>query len=126
VRAAALLLIAGCAGEPRREAPAEARPEAPAAAPVVRAPDKLTFVHLKAIGMECASCLRRVEQALARIDAVYQVGFDLPTDSIYVAYEPTLESPGPLLAAIEQAGFEPAWVKAEAWPAGASATVVRR
>jgi copper chaperone CopZ len=124
VRAVALLVIAACAGEPRPQAEPAAQGQAPA--PARPRPEQLSYVHLKAIGMECASCLRRVEQSLARIDAVYQIGFDLPTDSIYVSYEPILESPKPLIAAIEKVGFEPAWVKAEAWPDGVEAAVVRR
>ena len=59
--------------------------------------------------------------ALATITAVYELGFDLPNESIFVSYDATLGEPEertkPMLAAIKAAGFDPWLAKDSCRPA---------
>jgi len=72
------------------------------------------------------SCPLRVRYALAEIPTVYELGFDLDHESIFVSYDASLGPPKqvtkPMLAAIKQAGFDP-WLAREDWPDGAKADV---
>lgn len=72
----------------------------------------------------------RVRSALARVEGVWEVGFDLANDSVFVSYDARLGEPADvsprLIAALEGAGYRPAWLKAEAWPPGIDAGVVAR
>lgn len=126
------VLACGHGGDDRAPAP----PPAPAPpAPVVRArpaprprPAQLAHVTIKALGMYCEeSCPLRVRYALADIPAVYELGFDLTKESVFVSYDaalgPAKQVTRPMLAAIKQAGFDP-WLAKEAWPADAKAQVV--
>lgn len=135
----ALVLAAGACKQDEPASPAAAEHErlhatsAPAAieaqAPRPR-PAALTHVTLKALGMYCEeSCPLRVRQALADLPEVYELGFDVSTESIFVSYDAALGAPkdvtGPMLAAIKAAGYDP-WLSKEAWPDGATADVVTR
>lgn len=100
------------------------------AAPAVTAPAKLKHVTIKALGMTCEeSCPMRVSYALANIAAVYELGFDLDHEAIFVSYDASLgeakQVTKPMLVAIKQAGFDP-WLAREDWPADAKANVVNR
>jgi hypothetical protein len=68
-----------------------------------------------------------VRSALATLDAVYQVGVDIDTESIFVGYDATLGAPEaaakPMVAALERAGFKP-WFKKAGWPPGTTAEVL--
>lgn len=91
-------------------------------------PAQLTKVTIKALGMYCEeSCPLKVRTALASVPAVYELGFDLSTESIFVSYDAALGAPKevtkPMLVAIESAGFDP-WLSKESWPDGAEAAVV--
>jgi len=93
-------------------------------------PAQLAHVTIKALGMYCEeSCPMRVRYALADIRAIYELGFDLTKESVFVSYDAALGSAKqvtkPMLAAIKQAGFDP-WLAKETWPAEATAQVVRR
>jgi len=72
------------------------------------------------------SCPLRVRYALAEIPTVYELGFDLDHESIFVSYDASLGAPKqvtkPMLVAIKQAGFDP-WLAREDWPEGAKAEV---
>ncbi|MDB4960874.1 MAG: hypothetical protein JWP01_873 [Myxococcales bacterium] len=102
------------------------RPPAVASKPRPR-PPQLTQVTLKALGMYCEeSCPLKVRTALADIPAVYELGFDVSTESIFVSYDATLGTPKdvtrPMLVAIKSAGFDP-WLAKESWPDTARAAV---
>jgi len=104
----------------------------PAPVPVVARPRpaQLAHVTLKALGMTCEeSCPMRVRYALADIKDVYELGFDLSHEAIFISYDaslgPAKQVTKPMLAAIKQAGFDP-WLAKEEWPADATAQVVPR
>ena len=68
-----------------------------------------------------------MRSALATLDAVYQVGVDIDTESIFVGYDAALGAPEaaavPMVAALKRAGFDP-WFKKAGWPAGTTADVL--
>lgn len=55
-------------------------------------------------GMTCASCVGRVERALAAVPGVHEVTVNLATETASVQAEPDVE-PARLAAAVEQAGY---------------------
>ena len=55
-------------------------------------------------GMTCASCVGRVERALAAVPGVHEVAVNLATETASVQAEPEVE-PDRLAAAVEQAGY---------------------
>jgi hypothetical protein len=125
------LLIAGCSRdtpvEPPEVTPAVASVPAPVAPP---RPAALSHVTIKALGMYCEeSCPLRVRYALAEVPAIYELGFDLTKESIFVSYDSTLgpakQVTKPMLVAIRNAGFDP-WLAKESWPSDAKADVVPR
>lgn len=71
----------------------------------------------------------KVRHALAEVTSVYELGFDLSTESIFVSYDaalgPAKQVTRPMIAAIKGAGFDP-WLAKESWPDGAKAQVVLR
>jgi hypothetical protein len=94
---------------------------------VATRPAQLTHVTIKALGMYCEeSCPMRVRYALAAIPAIYELGFDLTKESIFVSYDsklgPAKEVTRPMLVAIKEAGFDP-WLAREDWPDGAKVEV---
>ena len=140
------LLVAASASCRRDEGPAAAAATAPAGAKPVAAvatgatvppekrappaPAALTRVTIKALGMYCEeSCPVKVRYALADVTSVYELGFDLSTESIFVSYDaalgPAKQVTKPMIAAIKGAGFDP-WLSKESWPEGANAQVVLR
>ena len=50
-------------------------------------------VEFPVTGMTCASCVRRVEKALGRVEGVGEVGVNLATERAKVVYDPA-EGPG--------------------------------
>ena len=128
MRTALLLLAVACSktqeAPPKLEQPLAAK-AAPANAKAVPArPAKLQQVTLKALGMYCEdSCPVKVRYALADNPNVYELGFDVSTESIFVSYDATLGAPKevtkPMLVAIKtKAGFDP-WLAKDSWPADA-------
>lgn len=90
-------------------------------------PAELTRVTIKALGMYCEeSCPLKVRHALADVPAVYELGFEVATESIFISYDaalgPAKEVTRPMLVAIKAAGFDP-WLAKEAWPDIATAAV---
>ncbi len=77
---------------------------APVAAPVapVAAPGKAT---LTIGGMTCASCVRRVERALTRVDGVHEASVNLATERASVRFDPALVEVEALTAAVAKAGY---------------------
>lgn len=134
-RALLLVLLVACtkhedAGAPlnaqdkvHEQAHAIATPKPPRARPA-----QLTKVTIKAIGMYCEeSCPLKVRTALANVPAVYELGFDLSNEAIFVSYDASLGTPKevtkPMIVAIKSAGFDP-WLAKESWPDGADVAVV--
>lgn len=83
-------------------------------------PAELQRVTLKALGMYCEeSCPLKVRHALADNKSVYELGFDVANESIFVSYDKSLGAPKdvtqPMLKAIKEAGFDP-WLAKETWP----------
>ena len=134
----ALLVLSSCT----QDAPVGTKVESNAAStkahakqtlPVVTSrprPAHLAKVTIKALGMYCEeSCPMKVRMALADLPAVYELGFDLANESIFVSFDATLGSAKdvtkPMLVAIKSAGFDP-WLAKEAWPDGASVQIVPR
>ena len=58
-------------------------------------------------GMTCASCVARVERALAKVPGVAQASVNLATESAHVTVQGDAASEGLLRRAIRDAGYEP-------------------
>jgi Cu+-exporting ATPase len=56
-------------------------------------------------GMTCASCVRRIEKALGKVEGVAQANVNLATEKATVAYDPSLATPAQMQAAVEKAGY---------------------
>jgi Cu+-exporting ATPase len=56
-------------------------------------------------GMTCASCVRRVERALSKVEGVYSAGVNLATERATVKYDPAVATQASLRAAVEKAGY---------------------
>src|SRR5687768_15901186 len=56
-------------------------------------------------GMTCASCVRRVEKALGKVDGVIEANVNLATERASVAYDPEQVSLADLKGAVEKAGY---------------------
>ncbi|MBL9020428.1 MAG: heavy-metal-associated domain-containing protein [Myxococcales bacterium] len=90
-------------------------------------PAKLQQVTIKALGMYCEeSCPLKVRTALAEMPAVYELGFDVSNESIFISYDATLGAPKdvtkPMIVAIKGQGFDP-WLAKESWPPDAQKVV---
>ena len=131
----ALAALAACSRE-SANAPAKREPASTVVKPPAKQlvepprPKELKHVTIKALGMYCEdSCPVKVRYALADITAVYELGFDVSKESIFVSYDASLGAPKevtkPMIAAIKQTGFDP-WLAKEEWPADAKAQVVLR
>ena len=124
-----VVLVAACSKD--QPAPVPTNPAVTAQQPVAPAkPTELQHVTIKALGMYCEeSCPLKVRYALADNKAVYELGFDLANESIFVSYDKSLGAPKevaqPMLSAIKEAGFDP-WLAKESWPDDAQTQVVMR
>ena len=58
-------------------------------------------------GMTCASCVSRVERAIKKVPGVDGATVNLATEKATVSYDAGLSPVGPILGAIEDAGYEP-------------------
>ncbi len=56
-------------------------------------------------GMTCASCVRRVEKVLSKLDGVELAEVNLATEAASVVYDPTRVDPDQMAAAIATAGY---------------------
>jgi hypothetical protein len=128
-----VLAIVACSreeGAAPQPLPVPVAPAPPEVAPSRPRPAQLARVTIKALGMYCEeSCPVKVRHALASLPEVYELGFDLSTESIFVSYDATLgpakEVTRPMIAAIKAAGFDP-WLARESWPDDARADVMSR
>ena len=57
-------------------------------------------------GMTCASCVRRIEKALSKVEGVQQASVNRATEKAHVVYDPSLASLERLTAAVEKAGYK--------------------
>ncbi len=126
----ALVAVVACSRDPEPPStPVEAHEAAHVAARLAPPrPKDLAHVTIKALGMYCEeSCPMRVHYALGAMKEIYELGFDLPNESIFVSYDATLGTPKqvtkPMLLAIKQAGFDP-WLAKETWPTDAKVQIV--
>jgi Cu+-exporting ATPase len=55
--------------------------------------------------MTCASCVRRIEKALGRVDGVSEANVNLATEKAHVVFDPALASMDQMRAAVEKAGY---------------------
>ena len=124
-----VLALAACSRDQAADAPIK-QLDKPAAAEKKAPPKpaKLQQVTLKALGMYCEeSCPMKVRYALADDPNVYELGFDVSNEAIFVSYDASLGTPKqvtkPMLAAIKtKAGFDP-WLSKESWPDDAQGKV---
>ncbi|WP_316976377.1 heavy metal translocating P-type ATPase [Shumkonia mesophila] len=58
-------------------------------------------------GMTCASCVARVEKALAKVPGVIAAGVNLATEKATVSFLPDMTGPERLDEAVRKAGYEP-------------------
>jgi Cu+-exporting ATPase len=56
-------------------------------------------------GMTCASCVRRIEKALGKVDGVREASVNLATEKARVVYDPAIVTIDQLQAAVEKAGY---------------------
>src|SRR5262252_3297069 len=68
-------------------------------------PTGTTEVSFPVTGMTCASCVRRIEKALGRVEGVQQANVNLATEKASVTYDPRVAAPEALKAAVEKAGY---------------------
>lgn len=61
--------------------------------------------NLVVSGMTCASCVRRVERGLEKLDGVQSANVNLATERATVSYDPDVVRPDDLRAAVEKAGY---------------------
>src|SRR5215510_8507124 len=62
-------------------------------------------ITLPVTGMTCASCVRRIEKALGRVEGVDQANVNLATEKATVRYDPSVATPAQMQAAVEKAGY---------------------
>jgi P-type Cu+ transporter len=62
-------------------------------------------VSFPVTGMTCASCVRRIEKALNRVEGVQHASVNLATEKAKVAFDPTQVSIDQMRAAVERAGY---------------------
>jgi len=56
-------------------------------------------------GMTCASCVRRIEKALSKVDGVQEASVNLATEKVTVVFDPSVASAQHMQAAVEKAGY---------------------
>src|SRR5438094_430321 len=65
-------------------------------------PQEITF---PVTGMTCASCVRRIEKALSRVEGVREASVNLATEKARVSFDSALAGPAQFKAAVEKAGY---------------------
>src|SRR3954447_11213761 len=68
--------------------------------------DHFREVSLPIDGMTCASCVRRVEKALIKVEGVSDATVNLATEKATINLDPTLVQIVDLTAAVEKAGYK--------------------
>ncbi len=62
-------------------------------------------VDLPITGMTCASCVRRVEKSLSRVNGVFAASVNLATEKARVDYDPAVVRLDDIKSAVEKAGY---------------------
>ncbi len=102
------------AGYGVRDFPSQGPAEpAPTPAPVT-SPPTTGDVVLPIEGMTCASCVRRIEKALGKVDGVREASVNLATEKARVVFDPSLVGLDEMRAAVEKAGYKVGEVAAQA------------
>ena len=78
-------------------------------------------ITLPVTGMTCASCVRRIEKALARVDGVQDASVNLATERAKVTYDADAVTLDQMKAAVEKAGYGVRELPVEAAPSPATA-----
>ena len=65
-----------------------------------------TQVVLPVTGMTCASCVRRIERALAKVPGVQEAAVNLATEQARVVFDPSVADVDQLGAAVTKAGYK--------------------
>src|SRR5712691_1787882 len=68
-------------------------------------PTDTSEITFAVTGMTCASCVRRIEKALGKVDGVHEASVNLATEKARVVYDRQLASPDRLEAAVQKAGY---------------------
>lgn len=63
---------------------------------------------LKVEGVSCASCVRRIEQALSQVPGVARANVNFATEKATVVYDPARVTPRELIEAVSAAGYKAA------------------
>ena len=67
--------------------------------------DSTAEVTFPVTGMTCASCVRRIEKRLGKVEGVQDASVNLATEKARVVFDPAVASVGDLVAAVEKAGY---------------------
>src|SRR5215218_10372985 len=67
--------------------------------------EQLARVTIPVTGMTCASCVRRVEQALEKKEGVAEAGVNFAAEKTSVIYDPAVTKPEELIRTITEAGY---------------------
>src|ERR1700716_2027629 len=73
--------------------------------PIEAPTGEATEVSFPVTGMTCASCVRRIEKALGKVQGVQEASVNLATEKARVVYDPRVASPAQMQAAVEKAGY---------------------
>src|SRR5438105_2626180 len=68
-------------------------------------PARETELSFPVTGMTCASCVRRVEKSLGKVEGVHAASVNLATEQASVRYDPARVDLATLTKAIEKAGY---------------------
>src|SRR6187401_2143727 len=79
--------------------------DGPASTPAASPEPVATEVTFPVTGMTCASCVRRIEKRVGRVDGVQDVSVNLATEKARVTYDPAVVGVPDLVAAVEKAGY---------------------
>jgi Cu+-exporting ATPase len=66
---------------------------------------RLARITIPVTGMTCASCVRRVERALAKKEGVAEASVNFAAEKSSVTYDPAATNPNELIEAIRNAGY---------------------
>src|ERR687897_503563 len=67
--------------------------------------ERLARITIPVIGMTCASCVRRVEQTLSKMEGVAEASVNFAAEKASVTYEPAATNPDDLIGAVRDAGY---------------------
>ena len=65
----------------------------------------MSDISFPVTGMTCASCVRRIEKALVRVEGVESASVNLATEQATVQYDPAVATAAAMTAAIVKAGY---------------------